>query len=145
MIKIKNVYEGAKMAEQIKRGSEYSAGLDLRSVGKILIEPGETVKISTGIAISIPHGYVGLLFVRSSIGIKRGLTLANCVGVIDSDYRGEILGALTNTSDKIQIIEANERVVQLVVVPCLLDNVEIVEKLDETDRGEGGFGSTGRN
>lgn len=110
----------------------------------IRIAPGTSEMISTGIAVEIPEGYVGLLFGRSGLGCKQGLRLANCVGVIDSDYRGEIRVCLHNDSVFPKLIENGDRIAQLVVVPCLLVEMEEVEELGVTERGEGGFGSTGK-
>ena len=108
------------------------------------IHPGQTGKIPTGIAMEIPKGYVGLIFARSSLGVKRGLAPANKVGVIDSDYRGEFLIFLYNQSDKPQTVEPEERVAQRVIVPVKRETFEEVSSLEDTDRGQGGFGSTGR-
>lgn len=126
------------------RATPGSAGLDLTSTypATIHISPGATHHIHTGIRVAIPERHVGLLFVRSSLGVKRGLVLANGTGVIDLDYRGEIIAVLHNTSNGVQAIEAGERVAQLVVVPYWAG--ELIEgNLDTTQRGAGGFGSTG--
>ena len=126
-------------------GSKYSAGYDLYSIcdEKITIGPHETVKMKTGIALEIPEGYFGAIFARSGIATKRGLRPANCTGVVDSDYRGELIVALHNDTDKVQLVEPGERIAQLVIMPYL--NVELaeVDNLSDTERGEGGFGSTG--
>lgn len=125
-------------------GTEYAAGADLYVLDSAEILPGETCWFNTGIAVEIPTGYVGLIFARSSLGTKRGLAPANMVGVVDSDYRGEIRVVLRNYSNVTQRVEASERVAQLVIVPYLsVDYVEATE-LDETCRGENGFGSTGK-
>jgi len=108
------------------------------------IEPGESKMIPTGIAVEIPEGYVGLLFGRSGFGCKLNLRLANCVGVIDSDYRGEIMVAMYNDSKVSRRVADAERIAQLVIVPCLLVEMEEVKELGVTERGEGGFGSTGK-
>ena len=108
------------------------------------ILPGKTVMLPTGLSMEIPEGYVGLIFARSSLGTKRGLAPANKVGVIDSDYRGEVKVALHNHSDQPQTVEPGERVAQLVIVPFLAAEYEEVQELSDTDRGEGGFGSTGK-
>lgn len=110
----------------------------------IRIPPGESQMISTGIAVEIPEGYVGLLFGRSGLGCKLNLRPANCVGVIDSDYRGEIKVCLYNDSANHAYIENGTRIAQLVIVPCLLLEMEEVDELDVTERGAGGFGSTGK-
>lgn len=126
-------------------GSEFAAGADLYSAEEeVTVAPGETVFIGTGIAVSIPAGKVGLIFARSGLSCKRGLAPANKVGVIDSDYRGEIKVALLNHGDKSQTVLQGERIAQMVIIdyyPC--EYVE-TDELEKTDRGEGGFGSTGR-
>ena len=127
-------------------GSECAAGADLYACndGKdIEIKPNETVIIHTGISMEIPNGYAGMIFARSGIALKRGLAPANKVGVIDSDYRGEIMVALHNHSDSVQTVADKERVAQLVVMPYLRVNFEEVESLEDTVRAAGGFGSTG--
>ena len=126
-------------------GSEFAAGADLYSAEEeITIEAGETRLVHTGIAMEIPEGYAGLIYARSGIATKRGLAPANKVGVIDSDYRGEIMVALHNYSNNTQEIEPNERVAQLVIAPYIAAEFVEAESLDDTDRGAGGFGSTGR-
>ena len=107
------------------------------------IKPHETKLIKTGVAMAIPKGLMGLLFARSGLASKKGLAPANKVGVVDSDYRGEILVALHNHSDIEQTIEPNERIAQMVFVPYVKGLFEVVDNLDETTRGSGGFGSTG--
>lgn len=126
-------------------GSLYSAGYDLYSIcdEQIRIGPHETVKMKTGIAMEIPDGYFGAIFPRSGIATKRGLRLANCVGVVDSDYRGEVIVALHNDTDRIQFVEPGERIAQLVIMPYLSVEFEESNDLSETQRGTGGFGSTG--
>lgn len=111
--------------------------------GKGAIRPGEVATFGTGIAVSIPPGYVGLLFVRSSIGCKLGLAPANAVGVIDSGYIGEVQIVLQNHSGGTQIISVGERICQLVIVPINTQRWEEVATLEDTERGTGGFGSTG--
>lgn len=127
-------------------GTDDSAGADLYAGedGVVLIAPEETKLISTGISMEIPKGYVGLLVARSSMAVKRDLAPANKVGVIDSDYRGEIKVALHNSGSQLQIIEVNERIAQLVIVPYLKATFEDAVELSDSERGEGGFGSTGR-
>ncbi len=129
-----------------QRGTIGAAGADLRALidEPVTIQPGRTVLLPTGLAFEIPEGYVGLVFARSSLGSKRGLAPANKVGVIDSDYRGEVMVALHNHSDAPQVVEPGERVAQLAIVPFLPAEYEEVEDLSDTARGEGGFGSTGR-
>lgn len=126
-------------------GSQDAAGADLYACtsAEITIEAGQTVMIPTGIAVAIPKGYVGLIFARSSLGIKRGLAPANKVGVIDADYRGEIMVGLHNHSDTVQTIAPYERVAQMAIVPFLQVSYEEAEDLSDTERGAGGFGSTG--
>lgn len=127
-------------------GSKDAAGADLYvcSAEPIAIGPGETVKLNTGIAVAIPKGYVGLIFARSSMGIKRGLVPANMVGVIDADYRGEICVFLLNHSRETQIVAPYERIAQMAIMPVMQAAFQETESLEETDRGAGGFGSTGR-
>ena len=127
-------------------GSADAAGADLYVCcdQETAIGPGETVVLHTGIAVAIPKGYVGLIFARSSLGTKRGLAPANKVGVIDSDYRGEIKISIHNHSSDQQMLLPYERVAQMVVVPCAHVEYEETDALDETKRGTGGFGSTGR-
>jgi dUTP pyrophosphatase len=127
-------------------GSAAAAGADLYICcdQETTIAPGETVLLPTGIAVAIPENHVGLIFARSSLGTKRGLAPANKVGVIDSDYRGEVKIALHNHSGEPQTLLPYERAAQLVVVPCVHVDYEESDTLDDTDRGEGGFGSTGR-
>lgn len=129
-------------------GSEYAAGLDLcaliqNGAKAQRIPAGATVKIGTGIAMEIPKGYFGAVFARSGMATKRGLRPANCVGVIDADYRGEIIVALHNDSDKCETIHDGDRVAQLVIMPYLGVQLNEVHELNDTERGAGGFGSTG--
>lgn len=126
-------------------GTPFAAGADLRAIcnDAVTINPHETVLIHTGIATEIPDGLVGLVYARSGLASKRGLAPANCVGVIDSDYRGEIMVALHNYSNTPQIIENGERVAQLVIAPYIPAEFIETESLTDTDRGAGGFGSTG--
>lgn len=111
---------------------------------KITIMPHETKMIPTGIAIAVPTGYMGCIYARSGLASKKSLAPANCVGIVDSDYRGEVKVALHNYSDKNQIIDVGERIAQLVIQPISLCAPVEVEELDETDRGVGGFGSSGQ-
>ena len=126
-------------------GTEFSAGADIYALldKPVTIAPGETVFIHTGLAIAIPEGIVGLNFARSGMASKRGLAPANKVGVIDSDYRGEVMVALHNHGKEPQTIEHGDRVAQMVFVPYYAAEFELREELSETLRGEGGFGSTG--
>lgn len=126
-------------------GSDQAAGADLYAAADkdVYINPHSTEIIDTGIAAAIPDGYFGAIFARSGIASKQGLRPANCVGVIDSDYRGPIKVVLHNDTDITQMIQAGSRIAQLVIIPYKPVDFEIVDDLDETDRGEGGFGSTG--
>lgn len=124
-----------------------SAGADLYALpvgDPVVVGPGETAFLRTGLAAAIPAGYVGLIFARSGLACKRGLAPANKVGVIDSDYRGEWMIALHNHGDTPQIVNPGDRIAQFVLVPVLTPLMAEVDSLDETARGEGGFGSTGR-
>lgn len=111
---------------------------------KIVIMPHETKMISTGIAIAVPTGYMGCIYARSGLASKKSLAPANCVGIVDSDYRGEVKVALHNYSDKNQVIDVGERIAQLAIQPISLCTPVEVEELDETERGSAGFGSTGK-
>lgn len=127
-------------------GSEYAAGADLYAciTKSVCFEPGETKLIHTGLAMEIPAGYAGLIYARSGLASKKGLAPANKVGVIDADYRGEIMVALHNHSNVSVSIEPQERIAQLVITPYLTAHFEETSQLSDTVRGEGGFGSTGR-
>ena len=126
-------------------GSEYAAGADLYALldGDVTIKPSTTLLVHTGIAMEIPKGYAGLIYARSGLASKKGLAPANKVGVVDADYRGEIMVALHNHSDKDQTISNGERIAQLVIAPFLTGIFNEVDELNETVRGAGGFGSTG--
>jgi len=126
-------------------GSAFSAGADLYTCEEnaVLIPAGETRMIHTGLSFEIPEGYVGLIYARSSLGTKRGLAPANKVGVIDADYRGEVMVSLHNHSAVDQTVEPGERVAQMVIAPFLKAEFEVAEDLSDTVRGAGGFGSTG--
>lgn len=127
-------------------GSKGAAGADLYACLEeaVTIAPGETAFIPTGLAMEIPFGYVGLIYARSGMACKRGLAPANKVGVIDSDYRGEFLVALHNHGSRPQTVNCGERIAQLVITPVLMPAYEEVSWLSDTQRGEGGFGSTGK-
>ena len=127
-------------------GSEFSAGADLYACAEepIVIEAGKTILVHTGIAMEIPAGYVGLVFARSGLASKKGLAPANKVGVIDSDYRGEIFFSAANISDEDYTVSPGERVAQMMIMPVLTANFIVCDELDETERGAGGFGSTGK-
>lgn len=142
IIKFKRLNDLAKVP---KRGSEYSAGYDLYAATSydIHIPPHSTVKIDTGLQVEIPIGYFGAFFARSGIATKRGLRPANCVSVIDADYRGTLMVPIHNDSPTTRTIQAGERIAQLIILPYQdLDFIEVNE-LSETIRGEGGFASTG--
>lgn len=126
-------------------GSSYAAGCDLSACidQAISIPPHTTIKVPTGLAIELPENTVGLIYARSGMATRRHLAPANKVGVIDADYRGEIIVALHNHSEETQTIEVGERIAQLVVAPFYHVEFEEVDELSETVRGEGGFGSTG--
>lgn len=142
-IQLKKLREGAVMP---KRGSEYSAGYDLFACidGPVTLAPHETVKIGTGISASVPEGYFGAVFARSGLAAKQGLRPANCVGVCDSDYRGEYIVALHNDTEFPQTVSNGDRIAQLVILPFMEADFEFVDELDGTGRGAGGFGSTGK-
>ena len=125
-------------------GTEFSAGADLYSIEAVTVEPHKTVLVHTGLALEIPEGYAGLIFARSGLACKRGLAPANKVGVIDADYRGEIMVALHNHTEAPVSIDAGERVAQLAIMPFLKADFELCDELSDTVRGEGGFGSTGK-
>ena len=127
-------------------GSAEAAGADLYACldAPVMIAPGETVFVPTGIAMEVPKGCAGLVFARSSLGAKRGLAPANKVGVIDSDYRGEFFVALHNHGKLTQEIAHGERIAQLLIVPVFTPGFVEVDELSDTQRGSGGFGSTGK-
>ena len=132
-------------AVEPKYGSVDAAGADLYAImdAPLTLAPGETALVHTGLAVEIPAGFVGLVCARSGLATKRGLAPANKVGVIDADYRGESMVALHNHSAESQTIDHGERIAQLVLVPYLTAAYEQAEDLSDTDRGAGGFGSTG--
>lgn len=142
-IKIKKLTDTAKTPT---RGSEHAAGYDLYADVKedVQIKPHETVKIGTGLAMEVPDGYFGAIFARSGLAAKEGLRPANCVGVCDSDYRGEYIVAIHNDSEETRTVTAGERIAQLVIMPYLPVTFDEVAELTDTNRGEGGFGSTGK-
>ena len=143
-VKFVKVREGAKVPE---RGSKFAAGYDLSAcipdMERVIIHSGETVKIPTGLAFAYPEGYFGAVCARSGLATKCGLAPANKIGILDEDYRGEVFIALHNHSSETQVVNHGDRIAQLILLPYL--NVDFVEsdKLDETERGEGGFGSSG--
>ncbi len=144
MVQCKKLDERAVMPSY---GSAYAGGADLYALvdeGTVTVAPHETVFVHTGLSMAIPVGFVGLIYARSGTACKRGLAPANKVGVIDSDYRGEIMVALHNHSEIPQIIAHHERIAQMVIAPFLTADFVETETLDDTARGEGGFGSTGK-
>ena len=144
VLKIKKLRDGAVIP---KRATPGSAGMDLYAVldEEKTIEKGEILLVPTGIAIELPdENYVAYLFARSGLAIKHGITLANCVGVIDSDYRGEVCVGLVNVSNTPYTITPGERIAQLVISPVSLMPTMEIDTLSDTERGEGGFGSTGK-
>jgi len=142
IVKVKKLNERAILPTY---GSEGAAGADIYALlgGDVTIGAGETALIGTGLALEIPTGYVGLVYARSGLATKRGLAPANKVGVIDSDYRGELKVALYNQSGAPQTVQAGERIAQLVIAPYLTAEYEEATDLSDSARGAGGFGSTG--
>ena len=142
-VAVKKLREGAILPTF---GSPEAAGADLYACLEqdVTIAPGETVFVPTGLAMELPRGYAGLIYARSGLACKRGLAPANKVGVVDSDYRGEFIVALHNHGTQTQTISTGERIAQLVVTPVLIPEYIEVETLSDTQRGAGGFGSTGR-
>lgn len=142
-VKVKKLHPNAKLPTY---GSPEAAGADLYACLEeaVTIEPGEIFWVPTGIALEVPKGCAGLVYAHSSMGAKRGLAPANKVGVIDSDYRGEIRVVLLNHSKQPQTLEPGERVAQFVITPVLQPLYEEAEELTDTSRGAGGFGSTGK-
>ena len=128
-----------------RAGSALAAGYDLFACldAPVDVAPGETVLVGTGLALAVPEGYFGAIFARSGLATKQGLRPANCVGVCDSDYRGEYRVPLHNDSTHVRTVSPGDRIAQLVVLPCLPLEFEERETLDDTARGAGGFGSTG--
>ena len=142
-IRVKKLRENATLPTY---GSQWAAGADLYACleAPVTIEPHQTVMVPTGLALEVPVGCAGLIYARSSMGAKRGLAPANKVGVIDSDYRGEVMVALHNHGTVAQTVESGERVAQLLITPVLTPAYEEAAELTDTVRGVGGFGSTGK-
>lgn len=141
-MKIKLLSENAKLPT---RGSEEAAGRDLYAAADAIIPPHTTAKISTDIAIEIPRGYWGGVFARSGLATKQGLRPANCVGVIDSDYRGPVIVALHNDTDETKEVITGDRIAQLIILPvCDFGGWEVVDELSNTERADGGFGHSGK-
>lgn len=146
IINIKKTDENAKIPTY---GSEFAAGADLYAVihneeNRVEILPGETAFIDTGIVMEIPNGYVGLIYARSGPACKQGLAPANKVGVIDSDYRGNIMVALYNQSNETRIVSEGDRIAQIIIQPVEQFGFKVKENLSDTIRGNGGFGSSGK-
>ena len=143
MIKVVKLHPQAKLPTY---GSAEAAGADLYACieDAVTVQPGQTAWIPTGLALEVPKGCAGLIYARSSMAVKRDLAPANKVGVIDSDYRGEIKVVLFNHGRQPQVIEPGERIAQFVITPVLTPMYQEVEELTDTDRGVGGFGSTGK-
>lgn len=140
-MKVKRLYEEALLPTKATEGS---AAFDLYAYTEAPLEPCETFKYKTGIALEIPEGSVGLIFPRSGLSTKFGIRLSNCVGVIDSDYRGEIIVALHNDGDESYMINRGDRIAQLMIVDIPKIGIEEVTELSDTKRGIGGFGSSGK-
>jgi dUTP pyrophosphatase len=139
-IKVKKLTDTAKTPT---KGSSKAAGYDLYADESAVIKPGETRLISTGLSMALPEGTFGAIFARSGLAVKQGLRPANCVGVVDEDYRGTYMVALHNDSQDAAPVEQGDRIAQLVILPYVAANFIEVDELDDTDRGAGGFGSTG--
>ena len=142
-LRIKKLRDNAQMPTY---GSEWAAGADMYAAidEAVTIEPNETKFIPTGLAFEIPEGYAGFIYARSGLACKKGLAPANKVGVVDADYRGEVMVALHNHGKEAQIVEAGERIAQMIIAPFITANFIFSDELDDTVRGAGGFGSTGR-
>ena len=142
-VRVKKLKESAKLPTY---GTEFSAGADLYACleSAVTIAPGRSAFIPTGIALEVPVGCAGLIYARSGMACKRGLAPANKVGVVDSDYRGEITVVLYNHGQEPQTVENGERIAQFVITPVLTPSFEEVEELSDTARNVGGFGSTGK-
>jgi len=133
--------DGAPLPKHAKKGD---AGLDLTTRKDVLLLPGDSETVGTGVSVEIPEGFAGLVFPRSGLASKKGVTLKNAVGVVDSGYRGEIMAPLLNVSDALQLVERGERICQLVIVPVETVECVCVAALGSSERGETGFGSSGR-
>ena len=142
-LRIKKLRDNAQMPTY---GSEYAAGADMYAAidEAVTIQPNETKFIPTGLAFEIPEGYAGFIYARSGLACKKGLAPANKVGVVDADYRGEVMVALHNHGTQAQTVEAGERIAQMIIAPFITANFIFSDELDDTVRGAGGFGSTGR-
>lgn len=142
-IRVKILREGASLPAY---GSLEAAGADLRAclAEDLVILPGQTAFVPTGFAMEVPKGCAGLIYARSGMACKRGLAPANKVGVVDSDYRGEIMVALHNHGTQPQSISHGDRIAQMIITPVITPEYVVSENLDDTERGQGGFGSTGK-
>ena len=142
-LRIKKLRDNAQMPTY---GSEWAAGADMYAAidEAVTIEPNETKFIPTGLAFEIPEGYAGFIYARSGLACKKGLAPANKVGVVDADYRGEVMVALHNHGKEAQTVESGERIAQMIIAPFITANFIFSDELDDTVRGAGGFGSTGR-
>ncbi len=149
-MKLQVKYVSEKIGKEIPEpfyATSGAAGMDLPACvdEPVTIKARARAKIPTGIAVALPSNeYAALVYVRSSLGFKKGVTLSNSVGVIDSDYRGEIFVSLNNISDEDYTVMPGERIAQLIVTPVVIPEISVVDELPETQRGEGGFGSTGK-
>ena len=143
VLRMKKVRPGAQLPQRQTAGS---AGFDLCACIQepVVLEPGDSALFPTGLAAEIPQGHVGLIFTRSGLGVKHGVAVSNGVGVIDSDYRGELHVGLRNHSREPYTVQPGERIAQLILLPVGLASVVEVSELSSTQRGEGGFGSTGK-
>ena len=143
-INVKKLNDAASLPHH---GSEDAAGYDLYSINEqpCTILPGETEIFDTGLAFEFPQGTFGAVVSRSGLSIKRGVRVENCIGIIDADYRGPVKVALHNDSQEPQVIDPRERIAQLILMPFIPMDFNEVSELNTTDRGEGGFGSTGKN
>lgn len=136
--------QAAPGARTPSRGSARAAGLDLSAMGEGVIHPGCRWRINTGISVEIGDGFVGMVCPRSGLALNHGITVLNAPGIIDSDFRGEISVILHNTGDKPWFYAHGDRIAQLLIVPVSVTPFELLDSLSETERGAGGFGSTGR-
>lgn len=143
-LKIKKIRQNAKIPE---RQTEGSVGYDISACldGEVEIPPGETRMVGSGLSIALERGYAAFIYARSGMAVKHGVYPANCVGVIDSDYRGEIIVGLRNASKEAFTVKDGDRIAQMVITECTLPELIVSETLDETERGAGGFGSTGKS
>ena len=140
IVKCKKLRKDAKLPT---KGSKFANAYDLYAVTDAVIDPGETVKIGTGIACELPEGYCAFILARSGLATKEGLRPANCVGLCDEDYRGEYIVAIHNDTNDMRVIKPGDRIAQVVFVPYTQSNFEVVDELSDSKRGAGGFGSTG--